>query len=79
MTSVMEAGAGSGKTMSLVKALAHLVAPHSQDLHMRGQQIARVIHTKVTTNEIGSSVRETSPQVRLRKFCLTALMIIIIN
>ncbi|MGO7205254.1 ATP-dependent helicase, partial [Rhizobium ruizarguesonis] len=36
---VMVAGAGSGKTTSLIKALAHLSQTRGRELRVRGQQI----------------------------------------
>jgi ATP-dependent DNA helicase UvrD/PcrA len=49
---VMVAGAGSGKTTSLVKALAHLAQTRSKDLRTRGQRIACISYTEVAVNEI---------------------------
>ena len=53
---VMVAGAGSGKTTSLVKALAHLSRTRAPDLRRRGQQIACITYTTVAVDEIWSDV-----------------------
>lgn len=53
---VMVAGAGSGKTTSLVKALAHLAQTRSADLRTRGQKIACVTYTEVAVKEIWGDV-----------------------
>lgn len=49
---VVVAGAGSGKTTSLVKALAHVVAEHEQELRARTQQVACITYTGVAAREI---------------------------
>lgn len=49
---VMVAGAGSGKTTSLVKALDHLARTRGADLRRRGQQIACITYTEVAVGEI---------------------------
>src|SRR5205085_2756319 len=53
---VMVAGAGSGKTTSLVKALAHLAQTRSKDLQTRGQKIACITYTDVAVKEISGDV-----------------------
>ena len=53
---VMVAGAGSGKTTTLVKALSHLSRTRAPDLRRRGQQIACITYTKVAVGEIWSDV-----------------------
>lgn len=53
---IMVSGAGSGKTTSLVKALAHLQAQKGDSLRRRGQQIACITYTKVAVAEICSDV-----------------------
>jgi DNA helicase-2/ATP-dependent DNA helicase PcrA len=55
----MVAGAGSGKTTSLVKALAHLGATRGADLVRNGQNIACVTYTEVAAGEIFGDVRES--------------------
>ncbi|UFS72478.1 UvrD-helicase domain-containing protein [Geomonas sp. RF6] len=53
---VMVAGAGSGKTTSLVKALAHLAMTRGPELRRRGQQIACITYTEVAVGEIQGDV-----------------------
>ncbi|QRF58611.1 ATP-dependent helicase [Variovorax paradoxus] len=53
---VMVAGAGSGKTTSLVKALAHIAQTRRRDLHTRGQRIACITYTEIAVNEIWGDV-----------------------
>lgn len=53
---VMVAGAGSGKTTSLIKALSHLSRTRGKELRMRGQQIACITYTDIAVNEIRSDV-----------------------
>ncbi len=53
---VMTAGAGSGKTTSLVKALAHLAATKGPSLRQKGQRIACITYTEVAVGEIWGDV-----------------------
>lgn len=53
---VMVAGAGSGKTTSLVKALAHIEQSQGAHLRRMGQKIACITFTEVAVNEIRSDV-----------------------
>ncbi|UGT62118.1 UvrD-helicase domain-containing protein [Nocardia asteroides] len=53
---VMIAGAGSGKTTSLVKALGHVVRTRGQQLRSRTQQIACITYTAVAAEEIAADV-----------------------
>lgn len=53
---IMVAGAGSGKTTSLIKALAHLARFHGSALRRAGQQIACITYTEVAVNEISADV-----------------------
>ncbi len=53
---IMIAGAGSGKTTSLVKALSHIVAKHGSRLSARTQQVACITYTEVAAKEIHSDV-----------------------
>lgn len=53
---VMVAGAGSGKTTSLVKALAHLGQTRREELKPRGQRIACITYTEVAVKEIWGDV-----------------------
>jgi len=56
---IMVAGAGSGKTTSLVKALAHLDIARGKDLRRRGQQIACITFTEVAVGEIRGDVGDS--------------------
>jgi DNA helicase II / ATP-dependent DNA helicase PcrA len=53
---VMVAGAGSGKTTSLIKALAHLRETRGKALRRAGQQIACITYTEVAVGEISSDL-----------------------
>lgn len=53
---VMVAGAGSGKTTSLVKALSHLAETKGPSLRRGGQQIACITYTEVAVGEITADV-----------------------
>ena len=53
---VMVAGAGSGKTTSLVKALDHLARTRGSDLRGCGQQIACITYTEIAVGEIWGDV-----------------------
>lgn len=53
---VMVAGAGSGKTTSLVKALAYIERDQGTALRRKGQKIACITFTEVAVNEIRSDV-----------------------
>jgi DNA helicase-2/ATP-dependent DNA helicase PcrA len=53
---VMVAGAGSGKTTSLVKALAHIGHSRRAELKTRGQRIACITYTEVAVKEIWGDV-----------------------
>ncbi|TIN73817.1 MAG: ATP-dependent helicase [Mesorhizobium sp.] len=48
----LEAGAGAGKTYSLVEALKYLTKRHERDFSQRGQQIACITFTNVAKDEI---------------------------
>ncbi|WP_222872047.1 UvrD-helicase domain-containing protein [Streptomyces sp. WAC01526] len=52
----MVAGAGSGKTTSLVKALDHVVTKHGARLRARTQRVACVTYTDVAAREIHTDV-----------------------
>jgi DNA helicase-2/ATP-dependent DNA helicase PcrA len=49
---IMVAGAGSGKTTSLVKALAHVAVARRQELTSRTQRIACITYTEIAAKEI---------------------------
>ena len=53
---VMVAGAGSGKTTSLIKALDHLARTRGPALRRAGQQIACITYTEVAVGEISEDV-----------------------
>ena len=53
---VMVAGAGSGKTTSLVKALDHLAKTRGPGLKRRGQRVACITYTEVAEKEIWADV-----------------------
>ena len=53
---VMVAGAGSGKTTSLVKALAHIERSQGKHFRRHGQQIACITYTEVAVEEIRGDV-----------------------
>lgn len=57
---VVVAGAGSGKTTSLVKALAHLSTTRAAELRRRGQRIACITYTDVAVGEIWGDVGNDS-------------------
>ena len=51
---LLEAGAGAGKTYSLVKALQYLVEQQGSDLLRRGQKVACITYTNVASAQIRS-------------------------
>jgi DNA helicase-2/ATP-dependent DNA helicase PcrA len=53
---IVNAGAGSGKTTSLVKALAHLKTDYGAQLRQRGQQVACITYTEVAAGEIHGEI-----------------------
>jgi DNA helicase-2/ATP-dependent DNA helicase PcrA len=53
---VLEAGAGAGKTHSLVEALRHLVRTRGDQLLQKAQRIACITYTNVASDEIKSRV-----------------------
>lgn len=52
----LEAGAGAGKTYSLIKALERLIEVHHRDMPQRGQQIACITYTNVAREEIQARI-----------------------
>ena len=48
----LEAGAGAGKTYSLIKALKYLIDSQSVELSKKDQKIACITYTNVAKNEI---------------------------
>lgn len=61
---VVDAGAGSGKTYTLVEALTYLLRKRSDDYLSRGQQIVCITYTNVSVNEIRSRIN-SDPLVRV--------------
>ncbi|SFU68047.1 UvrD-helicase domain-containing protein [Nitrosospira multiformis] len=53
---IMVAGAGSGKTTSLVKALVHLSATRGSDFRRNSHKVACVTYTEIAVREIWSDV-----------------------
>lgn len=56
----MKAGAGSGKTTSLVKALAHLSTIAGPRMRQRGQQIACITYTEIAAEQVWGDVGNAS-------------------
>lgn len=56
---VMVAGAGSGKTTSLIKAIAHIARTRGPALRRAGQKIACITYTEVAVGEISTDVGVT--------------------
>lgn len=56
----MIAGAGSGKTTSLVKALSHIVDSKGDALRRRGQKVACITYTEIAAKEIWNDVENNS-------------------
>lgn len=52
----MIAGAGSGKTTSLVKALNHIITTKGDALRRQGQQVACITYTEIAAREIWNDV-----------------------
>lgn len=50
----LEAGAGAGKTYSLIKGLKLLINEQGETLARKGQQVACITYTNVATNEIST-------------------------
>src|SRR5450631_1517887 len=46
------AGAGSGKTRSLVRALTHIRSKYGAELRLRGQRVAVITYTNAASEEI---------------------------
>lgn len=53
---VVTAGAGSGKTTSLIKALTYTIEQYGKNLKSRNQQIACITYTQVAADEIYDDV-----------------------
>lgn len=52
----MVAGAGSGKTTSLIKGLASILAIHGERLRLRRQRVACITYTEIAAGEIWADV-----------------------
>ena len=68
---LLEAGAGSGKTYSLIKALRYLIDKYGADFIRRNEQIACITYTNVATDEIKSRI-DSDPAVfssTIHAFC----------
>lgn len=61
---ILDAGAGAGKTYSLVEALRHLLRERGSQLRSRGQQIACITFTNVAKDEISERIGH-DPLVRV--------------
>lgn len=61
---VVDAGAGSGKTHTLVETLTYLLEKRSADYLSRGQQIVCITYTNVAVDEIKSRIN-SDPLVRV--------------
>ncbi|TBG01803.1 ATP-dependent helicase [Rhizobium leguminosarum] len=55
----MVAGAGSGKTTSLIKGLASILAIHGERLRLRRQRVACITYTEIAAREIWADVGNT--------------------
>jgi len=67
----LEAGAGAGKTYSLVEALKYLIDKNGVDLQRKHQQVACITFTNVATQEIESRT-DRHPVIRpstIHSFC----------
>lgn len=56
---ILRAGAGSGKTTTLIKALAHLATIRGDELRGNGQRVACITYTEVAADEIRSDVGDS--------------------
>lgn len=56
----MVAGAGSGKTTSLIKALTSIVDSHGVDLAKRRQRVACITYTEIAAGEIWADVGQNA-------------------
>ena len=68
---MLEAGAGAGKTFSLIEALRHLIATQGQRLRRHNQRIACITYTNAATAVINSRI-DNNPLVftgTIHAFC----------
>jgi len=71
----LEAGAGAGKTYSLVKALQFVINEGGKDLGRRSQQVACITYTNVASDQITAQV-DSHPVVHsstIHSFCWTLI------
>lgn len=61
---VVRAGAGSGKTTSLLKAIEWVISAHGAGMRMRKQKVACITYTELAANEIVSDV-DANPLVHV--------------
>ena len=54
----LEAGAGAGKTYSLVEALKKLISERGRDLQRAGQKVACITYTEVAREEIAQEIEQ---------------------
>jgi DNA helicase II / ATP-dependent DNA helicase PcrA len=57
---LMIAGAGSGKTTSLIKGLAEILNKHGERLNLRRQRVACITYTEIAAGEIWADVGHNS-------------------
>ncbi len=57
---LMIAGAGSGKTTSLIKGIGEILDKHGERLKLRRQRVACITYTEVAAEEIWSDVKNNS-------------------
>ena len=72
---LVEAGAGAGKTESLIKALRYLIENRGVDLLRRNQRVACITYTNVATDEIKSRT-DGHPAIlssTIHSFCWTLI------
>jgi DNA helicase II / ATP-dependent DNA helicase PcrA len=61
---IVDAGAGSGKTRTLVEALSYLLSTNAQTFLCKGQRIVCITYTNVAANEITARIN-ADPLVRV--------------
>jgi len=57
---ILEAGAGSGKTWTLIESLRHIIKTQSDKLSKNGQKVACITYTNVAKDEIISRIEQNS-------------------
>ena len=57
---LMIAGAGSGKTTSLIKGLTEVLSKHGERLKLRRQRVACITYTVIAAEEIWADVGENT-------------------